>query len=375
MLDTVILQLNYKDYYIQKYDYFGTTKEQVASTKASFKKWVNNPTAKDKNDGIYKPRLTLIKRGVRFILKIEFSAPKLIFGDNINELDNKDFEEVIDTLRKRLYSMGVIVFSAQLEKAEVISFHPSKNIPLTDGYTANLAIKELSKIDCSKRFDFDEKNYRNNGEVLQFYTRSHSFVLYDKLKDVVKPQKRAIDKDQTKQQLSLFDFIKNNEPRLELLRMEMRLSTKQKMNDILNKVSHPKNLTFQDIFKQELCKKIVNYYWDTFFAENRFLFAIESNPQTIFQRILLRYPKVKTLQAIKILGLYVLCKDDSGIRGFRQIVESRKLKKIDWQVVKRDLALLDDDIFTASSWGFIKDIKNELNTFKPLKIGKTDKTP
>jgi len=373
MLDTVILQLNYKDYCIQKYDYFGTTKEQVADSKAPFKKWVNNPTAKDKKDGIYKPRLTLIKRGIRFILKIEFSAPKLIFNNNIDELDDNDFELVIDTLRKRLYSMGVIAFSAQLEKAEVISFHPSKNIPLTNGYTANLAIKELNKIDCSKRFDFDEKNYRNNGEVLQFYTRAHSFVIYDKLKDVVKPQKRAIDKDQTKQQLSLFDFIKNNEPRLELLRMEMRLSTKQKMNDILDKVSYPKNPTFRDIFNQELCKKIVNYYWDTFFADNRFLFSIENNPQTIIQLIFLRYPKVKTSQAMKLVGLYLLCKDEAGMRGFRQIIESRRLKKIDWQVLKRDLSLFNDDIFTASTWGFINDIKNELSSFKPLKIEKTEK--
>ena len=74
-----------------------------------------------------------------------------------------------------------------------------------------------------------------------------------------------------------------------------------------------------------------------------------------------------------MIRLYVLCKDDSEIRGFRQIVESRKLKKIDWQVVKRDLALFNDDVFTTSSWGFIKDIKNELSAFKPLKIEKTEK--
>ena len=92
MLDTVILQLDYKNYSIQKYDYFNTTKEQVDATKTPFRKWVNNPTSKDKKEGIYKPRLTLIKRGIRFILKIEFSVPKLIFGNNIDELEDNDFE-------------------------------------------------------------------------------------------------------------------------------------------------------------------------------------------------------------------------------------------------------------------------------------------
>lgn len=369
MLDTIILQIDYNKFYINKYENFAASKKQILSSKSPFKKWINNPS---KKDTIYKPRLTLIKRGVRFVLKIEFSAPKLVFGNNIDELDDGDFDLVVETLRERLQSMGVSVFSADLENSEVISFHPSKNIPLSKGYTANLAIKELNKIDCSKRFDFDEKNFRNNGEVLQFYTRSHSLVIYDKINDLVKPQKRATDKDQTKQQSPIFDYIKNNEQTLQILRLEIRLSLKQKMNNIMEFMEQKTNPKFRDIFNKELCKKIVNYYWDIFFGNNTFIFNTNSSPQYILQLIFMKYPKIKILKAITIVGLYLLCKDDDGIGGFRQIIDNHRRKRADWQVVKRDLKLLEDEIFTGSTWGFIKDVRRELKDFKPFRLTKTE---
>lgn len=372
MLDTVILQLNPSQYHIQIYEKFGATKEQITGAKGGFRKWINNPTTQDKKNDIYKPRLTLIKRGAILFLKVEFSAPKLIFNNNVEELDDSDFDLVIKTLRERMQSMGVLVFSTCLENAEIISFHPSKNIPLSKGYTANLAIKELNKIDCSKRFDFDEKNYRNNGEVLQFYTRSHSFVIYDKINDLAKPQKRATDKDQTKKQLSIFDYIKTNEQALQILRLEIRLSLKQKLNNVMDFLEQKNNPTFKDIFNKELCKKIVNSYWDNFFGDNLFIFNTNSSPQYILQLIFMKYPKIKILKAIKIVSLYLLCKDDEGIRGFRQIIDSHRHKRTDWQTVKRDLKQLEDEIFTSSVWGFIKDIRRELKDFKPYRLTKTE---
>ena len=371
MLDTVILQLNPSQYHIQIYENFGATKEQITGARGGFRKWINNPTTQDKKNDIYKPRLTLIKRGAVLFLKVEFSAPKLIFNNNVEELNDSDFDLVIKTLRERMQSMGVLVFSTCLENAEIISFHPSKNIPLSKGYTANLAIKELNKIDCSKRFDFDEKNYRNNGEVLQFYTRSHSFVIYDKINDLVKPQKRATDKDQTKQQLSIFDYIQTNEQALQILRLEIRLSLKQKLNSVMDFLGQKTNPTFKDIFSKELCKKIVNSYWDNFFGDNLFIFNTNSSPQYILQLIFMKYPKIKILKAIKIVGLYLLCKDDDGIRGFRQIIDSHRHKRTDWQAVKQDLKQLEDEIFTSSVWGFIKDIRRELKDFKPYRLTKT----
>jgi len=193
-------------------------------------------------------------------LKIQFSAPKLLFNNNLDELQESDFDEVVKVLQEKLADMGVGIWTKNIENAEIHSFHPSKNIVLSKGYTSTLAIRELNKIDTSKRFDVDVKNYRNNGQALQYYTNSHAFVLYDKITDLKKPAKRAIDKNQTKQQLSIFNFIKEQKSHLEVLRLEIRLSRRKKMNEVLKAVGYSANPMFKEIFEEKLCQKILHLY-------------------------------------------------------------------------------------------------------------------
>ena len=128
MLDTIILQIPLNSCWITDYPKFRTTKEQMLSNTLFFFKCINNPTREDKKKGTYKPRLTIIKRGRMFFLKIEFSAPKLIFGNNLDELEETDFDEIVETLQKRMEEMGVKIFKDLIEQAEVSAFHPSKNV-------------------------------------------------------------------------------------------------------------------------------------------------------------------------------------------------------------------------------------------------------
>ncbi|MFH1745019.1 MAG: hypothetical protein ABH881_02530 [bacterium] len=369
MLDTIILKIPKNNYWITDYSKFNTTKQAMENFSVGFGSFKNNPTAEDKKRGIYKPCLTIFRRGVGLDLQIQFSAPKLLFNNNLDELEQDDFDRVVKTLIERLADMGVRAWTKSIENAEVLSFHPSKNIPLTGGYTASFAIRELAKIDISKKFDVDFKNYRNNGQALQFYTNSHAIVLYDKINDLNKAKDRAIDKDQTAQQLDIFEFIKEKQLRLEILRLEIRLSKKRKMNEVLEKVGYSPNPLFKNILKKDLCQKIVNLYWDKFFSDNKFLFSANNDSQEILQKIFMLDPKIKNTKAYKLVGLYMLCKAEQGMRGFRQIVDSRwKYKVNDWEVAKRDFNKFEDKIFTKPSWGFLKDIKRELKEFKPFKI-------
>lgn len=359
-------------YSISNYGLFGTTEKEVLNTTASFKKWYNNPSPQDKKERNYMPRLTLIKRGRPLFLKIEFSAPKLLYNNNLDELVESDFDEVVKILRKMMQKMGVLVWTKTLEEASVLSFHPSKNIILNNGYTANFAIRELSKIDFSKRFDLNKKDFGNSGDAIQLYTVSHSFVIYDKINDITKPKSRAIDKDKTLQQLSLFDLIKKENKKLEVLRLEVRLSSKTKMNKQLEKLGYSTNPTLKDVFKQDLCKKIVEQYWYEFFSDNQFLFNKISDPQEILQLILRRHPRVKTIKAINIIGLYCLCRDDEGMRGFRKIIDSYKPKS-NWTTIKKYIEFLDDEIFAHPAWGFIDEVKQQLGNFEAIKVEKNIK--
>ena len=220
MLDTVILQIPINYSAIIDHSQFTPSTKGIVDNSASFYKYTNNPTKIDTESGVYKPRLTIIKRGNRIYLKIEFSVPKLLFGNNLDEIEESDFNQVISMLQKIIEQMGVRLWTYQIEKAEVISFHPSKNIPLSKGYTSSFAIKELSKINLYQKLDLERVGFRNNGESIQLYANRHSLVLYDKINDLNKPAKRAIDKNQTNQQMNLFEYIKKEKSNLEVLRIK-----------------------------------------------------------------------------------------------------------------------------------------------------------
>lgn len=247
--------------------------------------------------------------------------------------------------------------------------HPLKNIPLSKGYTSSFVIKELSKINLNQKLDLERVSFRNDGEALQFYSNRHSFVLYDKINDLNKPAKRAIDKDQTKQQTNLFEYIKKERGNLEVLKMEVRLSSKTKMIEVLEKVSFTDTPLFKNIFKKDLCQKIVRLYWDNFFGKDLFLFSVNNNPQRILQLILQKYPRTKPKTAVLLVGLYLLCKDDEGIRGLRSILQNYGPKR-GWMPLRNYLRKFEDEIFTKPAHGFIGDIEKAINEFRVFKLDK-----
>jgi hypothetical protein len=97
---------------------------------------VQNPTKRDFAEGRYGPRLTLAKRAVRggftLTLRIEFSAPKLIFGNNFDELQSSDLDAVVNALHRELAIRGIRTTKRVLLAARVSAIHYSKNMAFTD---------------------------------------------------------------------------------------------------------------------------------------------------------------------------------------------------------------------------------------------------
>jgi hypothetical protein len=302
-------------------------------------------------------------------LKIEFSVPKLIYGNNFAEIADQDFDAVAEALYQRLIEMGVVISRADLENASVSAFHPSKNIMLSDGYTASAVAKELAKINLNKKFDLSKTSFRNDGQSLQGYTVSHSIVFYDKIADLAQSEKRAIDKDQTTQQLQLFQTIKNQRPSLEVLRMEIRLSQKQKMNGVLRKLDIKENPTFKEVCKKDVCQKVVRFYWDTLIKdENLFLFELSTGPKQLLKDIFRKHPTIKPKEAVYLTGLSLLCKDDDGIRGLRQML-SKRLTQRNWYRISDGIKMLNNGINKKSVHSWVKQIEDSIDNFLPIRAG------
>lgn len=371
MLDTVILTIP-RGIYRLRPQAFTPNADILRMAGNYLVKCVNNPNASDKKKGTYKPRLTLIKRmtknGDEIPLKIEFSVAKMLYGNNVDEVEEKDFERVITALHKAMFEMNVFISPEDLRKAKVSAFHPSKNIELKKGYTSSFVINELHKIDASKKMDLNRDSFRNSGHSLQFYTNSHSLVIYDKVQDLIKPEKRAIDKDQNAIQLSLFDTLAKKDKK-ELLRIEARLAKKVKMNAILKDLYFKTDPTFKDIFKKDLCQKILLKYWDELITgKNLFVFDVENKPKKTLDAIFKNKPKTKPKDALYLVGLRVLSKE--GIRDMRAVIEKYATLRT-WYRIAEDLKFLDK-ISAKNYHGWVKQIKDNLNNFAPFHLSTSD---
>jgi hypothetical protein len=227
-----------------------------------------NPTKKELLKGIYKPHLTLayhrnIQGIVEPLLKIELSLPKLMYGNNFNELRYKDFKTIINKLVATLETMGIMVIAEKLTHAPVLAIHYSKNIPLTDGSTPYHYINKIKEANVRLSLDTNQTDYRNEGHSYKWHCNSYEVVFYDKIKDLEKARqsnKRALEKDNELQQHLFKAFGMRH--KLEFLRMEVRLNKRAKIKQLFKTLKITADLTFKKLFKPAIAKKILLYYLD-----------------------------------------------------------------------------------------------------------------
>lgn len=116
MIDTVKILINVSDPIRLTDRWFSPISlSQLVHGRGYGKTFLNPPKAYERT-GIYMPRLTMYKRINKFgspiyQLAVEFSAPKMLFGNNFNELQEADFDSLIAKLQSALYELIGINFS------------------------------------------------------------------------------------------------------------------------------------------------------------------------------------------------------------------------------------------------------------------------
>lgn len=374
MIDTIILTLKESMFTIIDHSKFSPSTEGLFNPSGYYRLGgrsnmvcKQNPTPSELKNGIYKPRLTVTKRINRYgnfeiMMKIEFSVPKLLFGNNFDEVEEADFEQVIQILKLTLREMGVLVFEHFLVKAPVSAIHYSKNIPLTDYTTPYTYIELLSKANINQRLDLNQTDFRNAGHSLKYRANSFEVVFYDKLKDLKKAktsEKRAEEQDNTIQ-LNLFDNMVVQKP-FEVLRMEVRLNRKQKLIRILKKLGIEQEPTFKFLFSEDIAKKVLLHYIDEIEGSYPALLSYESNSKDFLWSFMFNNPKAGIRKAIQMLGLRVAF-EELGVREFREV--TKKLGKNSWYGLNSELKSLvypqKKDVFSV--------LKTVIETFKPLKL-------
>ena len=365
MIDTMKLTLDKNMISILNKDLF--QKEKQNASRGYFT-LVQNPTKEELRGGIYKPRLTLTKRfnvSGRFeqTLSVELSLPKLLHGNNFDELKNEDFKQVAELLQKKLNEMGVSIFWGLLINAPVSTVHYSKNIPLTDGSTPHYLISKIKEANIPLALDINQTDYRNDGHSYKWHSNSYEVAFYDKIKDLEmakKSDKRAIEKDNALQ-LNLFEkFIERK--RLEVLRMEVRLNNRQKIKQLFKTLKIENELTFQSLFNSNISQQVLLHYLDELEAQRPKLLDYKvSDPKALLADLIISNPKLKTKRIIQLFGL----------KSVLDVITPRELRLMFGKYSDRSWYRLFSEAkgvkvpFTKSPFDVIR--KN-INSFEPLKL-------
>lgn len=365
MIDTIKLTLGKNMFHITDISLF--QKDTMNATRGWFT-LVQNPTKTELRNGIIKPRLTLTKRynfSGRFepTLAIEVSLPKLVFKNNFDELIDANFQDVAETLQKRLKEMGVLVFYEVLVNSPVSAIHYSKNIPLTDGTTPYHYIKEISKGNYPLSLDTDKADYRNNSQLFKLHVNSWELIVYDKIKEFEKAkvsEKRSIENDNAIQ-LDLFKTLPMKRP-FEVLRIEPRLNKQLIIKKIFKTLEIDVPLTFQNLFNSKISQAVLLYYLDYIEQYRPMLLDYNSRDiKSLLPDIIVNNPNFSMSKQFMLYGL----------KQAMDMYDMRDLRKMFGKQKNREWYRLIDkstNIHLPKIQDTFGTLRKHLTEFKPLKL-------
>ncbi len=276
-MDTVIIKIYGADKFqitelswflpeFSKRNYFQlsqTEKQSQQSTHPYLRRFILKPPYQNG----YRPRvevleaLTESRDAVRYILKAEFSVPKLLNRNSLQEVSELDFDKVLYAFKEALNSVGIAIESNIVASAYVSAVHFCKNVPLPRDIRMQEALAELQRVDISKVVDITKVEFKN-GRVLHIYSGTVERVFYDKIADAMRPKIKRKDKGRIDYERAIIERF--GLQKQEVFRYEYRLKKGQTVMREINAAlgRNPKTfIAFKDLFTPNLCKTIILNSW------------------------------------------------------------------------------------------------------------------
>ncbi|MCT4552218.1 MAG: hypothetical protein N4A44_00975 [Alphaproteobacteria bacterium] len=368
MIDTITIFLKETDFKITEYEAFNPSARGIFEypyykLSQGHYECYQNASARDKKEGIYKPQLTLSKKlmkdgkGYNIGLKVQFSAPKLLYGNNFDELENTDFKEVIDKLHKALKSMYVETTKEALKTSDLVAIHFGKNIIL-DNCPVSLITKSIAKMDISKKLDSNQTDFRNEGHSIKFRTNSYELTFYDKVKDLQQSKisdKKALEGDNYPQRDL---FSKSQLDCLQVLRIEVRLNNKTLIRKALRDNGlNPQSIQINQLFNKVIAKRILTNFWDKYINPSLAVVVLAEDESKVLYQKLLNHG-LNHSKAIKCLGALSLIKEE-GIRNYKGLDKT-------YNRIKKDIEKID--FKNNYLYNTFKDVKSKIQSMNSLKL-------
>ncbi len=368
MLDTIALNLRRSDYIVHKPERF--TPHAGAMTNPLFGnggmvKCFYNPRKKEKACG-YLPRLTIFKKPYGdwaevVWMKIEFSAPKIVFGNNFEEFNGlDDLDKVLKSLLNALKRMGIETTHDTLLNAKVSAIHYSKNILLDRDTPCHLFIQLLEKMDISAKLDLNQTDFRNGGQMAKYHASTFEIAIYDKVKDLEQGIKYGAGRGAETDYQCQEDFFKDIQLKPEVLRLEIRLKSR-KIKSLFSKLGFEHKTTMKELFCANLSRAVLLHYWDEI-TKGLYVLNLGAVPlEKLITNIHVHFPNKRPNTVLALAGFVQVCQE-AGVRGAKLML---KLNNSQFYRLKADAKKLEQD-GKSSRFQVLNSIREQLKEFIPL---------
>jgi ribosomal protein S21 len=275
IMDTVIIKIHGADKFkiankswflpeISRRQFYELTPTEKQSTRMYLRRFILQPPI---TSG-YLPKVDVLevlnkdRDNIHYVLRAEFSVPKLIYGNSLQEVSSNDLEKALYAFKKALGNAGITVESNTVANARVSATHFCKNVLLPRDIRMQEILTELTQIDISKVVDVTKKEFKHGGQSLQIYSGTREWVFYDKIADAMRPKIKRKYKQRVGQERGIIE--RHNLQQQEVFRFEYRIklaiSVEKCVNGALGRT--PKTpVLFRDLFTHDLCRKVVLNAW------------------------------------------------------------------------------------------------------------------
>lgn len=385
MIDTVVLNIPQGKYKLLDYEVFtpsakGLFEAPLYSLQTIPVCCAYNPTYNERNNyGGYLPRLTLVKcpkynkktkkSPFQTHLKIEFSAPKLLLGNNFSELENKDFDDLIEKLQEALKFMKVEVSKKDLRISKVHTIHYSKNIVLGGHILCSQAIELMGKGCLNSQMQNTKTIYQNKGKAVRFRNKKNELVFYDKIKDLEHAKVKAHHSIEGCAYMSSNCSLSHAPKNLQVFRVEARFLGSIEIKKICKKVGIqiPIESTFADLFDEKKSQTILQHYMkiieDSLYVH---CIPLSNNTKNDIELLLNANPTRQKRTILQLFSIIQMSKECS-IEDIRDLLGyAGKKGSQEWGRIKKDIKSLNIPRITRNH--IIKEIETQLDKFSAVKI-------
>lgn len=312
MLDTIVIKVKDKNKFHVSHPEFFTPEfskrnfPDLSSTERISKnrsvKYLSKFVLHKISSDSYLPRIEIYEnldtetQAVLYTLRIEYSIPKILYGNNILEIKALDYPLVQEKLLLKLQELGIDISAQSLAMAEVSVIHFAKNIVLPSHDGVQEITNELSLVDMGKAVDINSIRLKNGGTAVQMYCGSYELVFYNKIKDILSHCNLSVDKQYSD---SEYLFIhEHNLQNVEICRFEYRLKKPQILKSIINKIlnkPHTTPIYFNEVFSKELWKAVLLNVWKKLIDRptNQLALLQPQSPQSLLTHLVKQIRKEK----------------------------------------------------------------------------------